>query len=391
MERESPSQAGTPEECGPGPVIVVGAGVSGCACALALAERGVSVILVGSALDNVGLPSYGPLLHLDAGPASEVLPRRLRDVWERWSWEPADGSPFRVIDRRAVSLEMKQLIEGYAPIRLRQGLVTAVRAPGKDGATGGGPAVKVETAFGEMLEGVACVLAVGLGFHGRIRVGGQVLEGGRYGEVSADALARCLADGGLCFRQVERAVGARVALQGEPHVSGTRRVRLRPVRPASGTGEEGCDHGGAPPLPPVPGRKGVDVPLGPHEERRAAALFAFVGPTRSCAGGHETAGSAGDRKCVVVPDGLATGEWYVSSCCGEWRGGGVVTRPAHRVSASVVAGAARDGSLPGFPGVWVVGQAAGAVEYMESMESGVRAAATVAAALASGAGEVWTE
>lgn len=39
----------------------------------------------------------------------------------------------------------------------------------------------------------------------------------------------------------------------------------------------------------------------------------------------------------------------------------------------------------------MVGQAAGAVEYMESMESGVRAAATVAAALASGAGEVWTE
>lgn len=388
MERKSPSQAGASEEYGLGPVIVVGAGVSGCACAIALAERGVSVILVGGALDNVGLPSHGPLLHLDGGPALEVLPGRLRDVWERWSWEPADGSPYRVIDRRAVSLEMKQLVEAYTAIRLRQGLVTAVRSTGKEGAAGGGPAVEVETAFGEVLKGVACVLAVGLGFHGRVRVGGQILEGGRYGEVSADALAQCLADGGLCFRQVERAVGARVALPGEPDVSGARRVVLRPVRPTFVTAEEECDHGGAPPMPAVPGREGVDVPLGPHEERRTAALLAFLGPAASSAAGSETAPTAGDRKCVVVPDGLATGEWYVASCCGEWRGGGVITRPAHRVSASVVAGAAPDGSLPGFPGIWVVGQAAGAVEYMESMESGVRAAASVTNALASGAGEV---
>jgi len=41
-------------------VIVVGAGVSGCACAAVLAEAGAQVLVVSSSLDVVGLPGYGP-------------------------------------------------------------------------------------------------------------------------------------------------------------------------------------------------------------------------------------------------------------------------------------------------------------------------------------------
>ena len=165
-------------------VVVVGAGVSGCACAVALADLGVAVTLVSSALDIVGLPGYGPDVWIADQDSWALVPLRLRDVWERGAYAPDDDTPLIVIDRRAVSLETKRLLEGLALVDLRQGLVVDVR-PVSDGA-----GIEVLTAFGDVVDGAACVLAVGLGLRGRVTEGERQLAGARYGEVAAEALLR---------------------------------------------------------------------------------------------------------------------------------------------------------------------------------------------------------
>ncbi|MHB8869215.1 MAG: hypothetical protein ACYC8U_10475, partial [Thermoleophilia bacterium] len=78
---------------------------------------------------------------------------------------------------------------------------------------------------------------------------------------------------------------------------------------------------------------------------------------------------------ALVPDGVATGEWYAPSGVGrdvpvEFVLGSEVgeTRPAYRVSGFVAT--AGEGEL--LPGVWVIGRAAGARGYIESLASGWR-------------------
>ena len=73
-------------------------------------------------------------------------------------------------------------------LRLRQGLVTAIR----EVATDGGVEVEVETVFGETLRADACVLAVGLALGGVVQTGTHQTLGGRYAEVPANELHECL-------------------------------------------------------------------------------------------------------------------------------------------------------------------------------------------------------
>ncbi|MHB1345252.1 MAG: hypothetical protein ACYCX3_12985, partial [Thermoleophilia bacterium] len=78
---------------------------------------------------------------------------------------------------------------------------------------------------------------------------------------------------------------------------------------------------------------------------------------------------------ALVPDGVATGEWFAPSGVDrevpvELVLGSEVgeTRPAYRVSGFV----ANEGEGEVAPGVWVIGRAAGARGYMESLASGWR-------------------
>lgn len=70
-------------------VVVVGAGVSGCACAATLAAAGFRVTVLNSALDAVGLPAYGPDLVCEEEGLGRVLatlwslPAPLKEVWLR--------------------------------------------------------------------------------------------------------------------------------------------------------------------------------------------------------------------------------------------------------------------------------------------------------------------
>jgi hypothetical protein len=54
----------------------------------------------------------------------------------------------------------------------------------------------------------------------------------------------------------------------------------------------------------------------------------------------------------------------------------------YEVRADVIKDGDEDGRIPGLSGVWAVGRVAGASSYVESLASGVRAAAAVATAAA---------
>ncbi len=352
-------------------VVVVGAGVSGCACTVGLAEAGVPVTLVGSALDVVGLPGYGPDAWITDPDAWARVPRRLREVWERGAYVPDDGTPLIVIDRRAVSLGTKQLLEGLAMVDLRQGLVVDVR-PVSNHRWG----VEVHTAFGDVVEGVACVLAVGLGLGGRVTEGERRVPGARYGEVAADALFEALGARGILFRHVEREVGERTVGRGPSGglpgdlPAGSRAMLLHraPATVSCGLG--------------LPG-EGLVLPPGPCEfDTRGALVAEMAAAPKMAAAETTTADPLVLPAAGLFPDGAVTGEWYRSSGYeGSSDGRENVARMAHRVSGQVVVALDADGRLEGDASVWVVGQAAGACTYLDSLAGGSRVARLIAAAI----------
>ena len=195
-------------------VIVVGAGVSGCACASALAVGGARVMVVSSALDVVGLPGHGPAVAPASGQWREIvqvlssLPEALCSAWLNAASILEDGIPLLIVDRRAVSIETKRALELIPGLQFRQGLVTDVRvidSPGRGGPVG----VEIETVFGEILAAPLVVLATGLAMGGVMRIGEQEMAGGQYGEVPATALEAALREAGVSFRETEVSVGAR--------------------------------------------------------------------------------------------------------------------------------------------------------------------------------------
>lgn len=401
---------------------VVGAGVSGCAAALALAEEGVRVVLVSSALDTLGLPGYGPAVDLGEGAApgpadfGEVMRNvaaGLADAWLEHAWQTAGGPRVGLVDRRAVSLAVKWHVENHRLIEIRQGIVTAIDERAGSGNGNAGHGVAALTAFGERIEADAAVVAVGLALGGRTHVDGRVSGGGRLGEVGADALLEHLRSRGVSFETVRVAVGAR--------------VRTRPDAPRGGPAPAG-DPGRRPARPADPGVPGVHrvelapvaldrvtphspaggvfvPPPSPYDHARVAvAALAETVAARVAVGaerglewgsglGTEGDGPGGSVRTsesgglLLMPDGLATGEWYVAPEVDDHLPlervlgrGTYVSRPAHVVSGHVASG----GQGLMLPGVWVTGQAAGARGYVESLTGGRLVGGAVAADLLKG-------
>ena len=206
-------------------VVIVGAGVSGCACGAVLAAAGVEVTLVSGALDLVGLPSYGPEVWVGSDcmercvEALDGLPSVLRDVWVDACVVAEGLASCVVVDRRRLSVETKRALEGFRGLRFRQGLVVELRAGSAraglaaDAFVGGvapqGEALELETAFGEVLCADVVVLATGLSLGGRVVVGEQEMVGGRYGETPSDRLMESLTALGAEWAEATETVGAR--------------------------------------------------------------------------------------------------------------------------------------------------------------------------------------
>ncbi|MHB0980313.1 MAG: FAD-dependent oxidoreductase [Thermoleophilia bacterium] len=384
-------------------MVVVGAGVSGCVSALALAAEGVRVVLVNSALDSVGLPGYGPVVDygerggdqghrdLDSPGAglAEVLRKAaapLASAWLAHAWAPVGGLPLALVDRRAVSLAVKWRVENEDLIELRQGIVVAVEGRDRtDEEAESSAAVSVRTAFGERIVGDAVVVAVGLALGGRVSVGDQKLAGGRLGEVAADALLEDLRLKGAVFEEARVSVGMRLSARGGLDVAH-----------GGGTPPVGFTDHGAPSLrslefvPVTVGledlerwapevREGFVAPPSPYDHSRS--------PVAVLAWDRGASDSLREEDLVLVPDGTATGEWYVPPGASRDLSfervlgpGAGVSRPAHEITGFVAS--CGEGQL--LPEVWVVGQAAGARNYLESIAGGWRIGHRVAACLGVG-------
>jgi Glucose inhibited division protein A len=383
-------------------VLVIGAGVSGCACAATLASKGARVTLLNSAMDRVGLPAYGPDLVGGAGgwagleSCVDELPEPLRSVWLGAATKPATDEPVLNIDRRTISIEAKRLLEEVPGLQFRQGFVTALRLVDSSE----GRRVEAETVFGELFEADAAVVAVGLGLGGLISAGSHVAPGGRYGEPSSDGLRDALGGLGATFGEIVEEVGARVHLRSaidERWLGGTKNG-----------GSESCEGGpSVRQVDAMEGESAAEVALVPADVALVAASSGSrqdSWPTEYPPAPHRRADlrfdrivmerwERGDRAGISLPalspDGFATQEVYVTpggrfaaELASSSRGGAglMLSRVAHSVTGTVVEGLDTNGRLEvrGECGrVWVVGRAAGARDYASSLSSGMRAAVDI--------------
>ena len=389
------------ERTGVSTVIVVGAGVSGCACAAALAMAGHQVTLVNSAMDRVGLPAYGPDI-LVGGGWEEIetlfsrVPLPLRRVWLEAGMRPAGGEGLLNIDRRRVSIESKRVLEELPGLQFRQGFVVDLRVvrtnsvlegngavPGEPGWAGPALAarpcwlVEVETVFGEVLTSERVVVAVGLSLEAQTTVGADVMPGGRYGEQSSDGLHRALGKIGAQFGDVSLEVGPRMS-----------KWNAQCVAESTGTGPadglvrwELIVAATGPALHPWP----ESYPPAPHLDPSLRETAILVSGT--------SGGAADVRRLApaISPDGAATWEAYLafgSGAAARLSGRDdegpemVASRMPSIVQAKDVSALGRDGRMDAgltCTPVWVVGRAAGAQDYLQSLLSGVLAAEDVVA------------
>lgn len=411
-------------------VIVVGAGVSGCACAVALASEGLHVTLMNSAMDRVGLPAYGPdLIGEDGGwrqaaDALRELPLPLRRVWLEAGTMPASGEAVFNVDRRKISVETKRALECVPGLQFRQGFVTDVRlatrgrasqealsedartrsdgsVPGQErdrraqGGQGAGQQaqvpdrrVQVETIFGEVFEADAVVVAAGLSLGGRIKAGTDVVHGGRYGEPASEGLRTALQTLGAEFRETALEVGPRASVR-----SATAQGWLTGADGPGGREDGGQIRAGGlseePLLPatsePIPDCWPAGYPPAPYWR-------ADLRVARMVMAGTVERGEA-RRLPALSPDGAALSEVYLrpgsvfvdemAAVAGD-EVGPIAGRMPLIVTGLTVEGVSDTGRMwcGGEPGpVWVVGRSAGAQDYAASLSSGVRAARDIAQSL----------
>lgn len=395
--------------------------MSGCACAAWLAGWGIAVTVVSSALDSVGLPGYGPIVvagtdRAAVADAVAAIPAPLRDVWVGTAVTPDCEAGFFAVDRRTVSIETKRALELLPGLELRQGLVTDLRIGSDDGGQSGEAGVRpgqiaLGTAFGEVIEGDAVVIAVGLSLGGHVHVGEDVLPGGRYGETQADGLRAALEDLGACFEETMLQVGPCVGGRGTvERLAEVGRLGLpRSLSSAVGEDPRRSENGGertsvvkAVPLPELIGHGG------PARGTSSREWPEDYPPPPQCMEGLRidamvvTDAGRGEPAPLLSPDGIATGEVHVS-LPGESgrarRGSGdsrrwdviegeepaMASRLSQSVKGSRITNLTPRGRLVASAGaaplMWVAGRAGGADGYVESLCSGARVAEDIAAVL----------
>jgi hypothetical protein len=367
-------------------VVVVGAGVSGCACAAALAGAGAEVTLVNSAMDRVGLPTYGPDLQsglqswTDLESAFMEVPEAVRRVWLEAASRPLNDQASLNVDRRRVSVELKRVLEGLSGLEFRQGFVVDLRR------SSAGAQVEVETIFGEVFAADAAVVAVGLSLDGHYTVGEDRVRGGRYGEPESEGLYQALLALGAEFAVVCAVVGATVSGPSARELvrhAGLKAgvsdsTRVESLVPVYADGLRVPWPAGYPEAPHLDqSLRGTEMMLatrapGPLESRGPASERVVLSPDEGC--GDEAAVAVDLASFAGALDGVLAGGEEGTALSPEY-----VRMPLIvRARAVTSLGAAGRLLLPGssLP-VWICGRAAGSPDYLESLLSGVRVAKDV--------------
>lgn len=173
-------------------VVVVGAGPSGCEAALAAARAGARTLCLSINLDMVGYPPATPVLVDDSEDRRHVLMAELGGygaelpgIMHADGISGTDGVAGRVlVDRRRLGLAWKERLESETGLALRQALVTSL-TPDKSGWL-------LTTKLGEYFSARTVVVAAGTYLNGRVSDGGETMPGGRWAEIPANSLAKCL-------------------------------------------------------------------------------------------------------------------------------------------------------------------------------------------------------
>lgn len=197
-------------------VIVVGAGHAGCEAAIACARLGAKVLLATLNLDNIALQPCNPAI---GGPAKSTLVREI-DALGGVMGEVADatyiqmkmlnsskGPAVRALraqsDKKEYSNYMRNLIESYENIYLRQACITDLIA--KDGQITG-----AIDEFGIEYKARAIILTTGTSLNGRIFVGLKSYSAGRLGEQAALGLSESLTKLGINIKKLKTGTPQRV-------------------------------------------------------------------------------------------------------------------------------------------------------------------------------------
>ena len=357
-------------------VIVVGGGIAGCTCAARLAAAGVKVIVLSSALDVVGLPGFGPIMRATNGKWQQItetlalLPDPLRGAWMSSAFVPKTNEPMLIIDRRALSIESKRVLEIMPKLEFRQGLVTNLLL--------NEPSPRVETMFGEAFTGDAVVLCPGLSLKGRIQVGQEIMLGGRYGEIPADDLFEALLSLGVKFQEVTMDVKtsymssdafAQVIMLG---------CKANEAPQTTALAVNGTDWSSDYPPSPYVDEKPAVAGAKECKKRENAALQTHPFLVAD--------GRATQEYCILEKSGSSVEEKQVDSgivaidddelnCGSRCENRLIVTRMGHKVKGFVAKNVAPDGILQPLPRcVRMAGRAAGAQDYMDSIRSAVAVA-----------------
>ncbi len=171
-------------------VAVVGAGPAGCEASLAAAAAGASTICLTINLDAVALHPANPVLADGTGDprmqlleeldgAGAALPGLLKEPGAS-----IESGARTVIDRRVLGLAYKERLESANGLSPRQSLVTSI-SPDKG-------IWNIATGLGETFRAAAVVVAAGTYLNGVVTAGGVSTPGGRHGDITANALARCI-------------------------------------------------------------------------------------------------------------------------------------------------------------------------------------------------------
>lgn len=199
--------------------IVIGAGPAGSEAALAAARSGARTLCLAINLDNVGFHPATPVLVDDDQDTRRILLEEMEILGgtlpslihqHEVTAERARGGGFGgplVIDRRGLGLAYKEAVEAEEGVQLRQALVTSlepVTAP--DSQTGW----IVTGNLGEKFMAPGVVVAAGTFLKGIVADGGDILPGGRRGEIPANALALWLQNLGLKMTEVEASSPSRL-------------------------------------------------------------------------------------------------------------------------------------------------------------------------------------